>query len=161
MQHVIGNDHDELRHSSQKDGKLPSQRTTQTNIISHINVQQTESTMKSTVSFILFLLSALASGTSASVFLPKTMEVKTGARTFHPSSSAAASSKYDLRLALRQRRASKSTAMAILGYGVAEQVFVGGFSNFLSIVSNLSTSSWYNCAVVCWVCTWTLGIFCD
>eukprot|EP00977_Amphora_coffeiformis_P010223 scaffold2366_cov159-Amphora_coffeaeformis.AAC.27 len=78
--------------------------------------------MKSAVSFVLLLLSAFASSTLASVFLPKTMEVKTGARTFHPSSAAAASSKNDFRrLAFRQRRASKSTAMAIPGYGIAEQ----------------------------------------
>lgn len=89
--------------------------------------------MKSAVSFALLLVSLFASGASASVFLPKTMEVKTGLRTFHPSRSVA--SKNDFRSALRQRRASKSTAMAIPGYGVAEQVFVGGFQNFLSIVS--------------------------
>lgn len=44
---------------------------------------------------------------------------------------------HDLRWAIRenQRRAtSGKTAMAIPGYGVAEQVFVGGFQNFLSIV---------------------------
>ena len=91
--------------------------------------------MKSIVSFALLGLSLLASHASASVFLPKSMEVKTGARTFHPSQSVA--SKNDFRLALRQRRVSKATAMAIPGYGVAEQVFIGGFQNFLSIVRRL------------------------
>jgi hypothetical protein len=47
----------------------------------------------------------------------------------------------DLRRALRQQgysrrnNSAKTTAMAIPGYGLAEQVFVGGFGNFLSIVS--------------------------
>lgn len=94
--------------------------------------------MKSAISFVLLLGSLMASGVSASVFLPKTMEVKTGGRAFHPLHSAA--SKGDFRSVLRQqRRASKSTAMAIPGYGFAEQVFVGGFQNFLSIVSVMST----------------------
>jgi uncharacterized protein YggT (Ycf19 family) len=35
---------------------------------------------------------------------------------------------------------SKATAMAIPGYGVAEQVFVGGFSNFLSIYNLIITA---------------------
>ena len=90
--------------------------------------------MKSALSFVLLLVSLMASTASASVFLPKTMEVKAGVRTFHPYRSVA--SKTDVRSIFRQqRRASKSTAMAIPGYGVAEQVFVGGFQNFLSIVS--------------------------
>ena len=92
--------------------------------------------MKSSVPFVLMLVSLMASGASASVFLPKTMEVKTGSRVFHPL-HAAASTKGDFRSILRQQRraSSKSTAMAIPGYGVAEQIFVGGFQNFLSIVS--------------------------
>ena len=98
--------------------------------------------MKSAISFVLLLVSLMASGASASVFLPKTMEVKTGGRAFHPLQSAA--SKADFRSVLRQqRRASKSTAMAIPGYGVVEQVFVGGFQNFLSIVSVMSTRGIY------------------
>ena len=120
---------------SEKEKEAATYRNRRPNTPAHNNVsKQIELTMKPAVSFVLLLLSALASGTSASVFLPKTMEVKTGARTFHPSSSVA-SSKNDFRWTLRQRRASKSTAMAIPGYGIAEQVFVGGFANFLSIVS--------------------------
>lgn len=44
-------------------------------------------------------------------------------------------------------RNSKACAMAIPGYGVAEQVFVGGFSNFLSIYNLVITArillSWF------------------
>lgn len=54
----------------------------------------------------------------------------------------------ELRLALRRRQVlSSSTAMAIPGYGVAEQVIVGGFSNFLSIYNLVITArillSWF------------------
>jgi YggT family protein len=55
----------------------------------------------------------------------------------------------ELRLALRRRQSltSASTAMAIPGYGVAEQVFVGGFSNFLSLYNLVITArillSWF------------------
>jgi hypothetical protein len=93
--------------------------------------------MKSAVSAILLALAVLATGASASVFLPKTMEVKTSPRSFQPPQSVA--SKKNVRLARRQRRSSGSTAMAIPGYGVAEQVFVGGFGNFLSIVRSLES----------------------
>jgi YggT family protein len=52
---------------------------------------------------------------------------------------------------LRQKRSSPGaadvTAMAIPGYGIAEQVFVGGFGNFLSIYNLLITGrillSWF------------------
>lgn len=57
---------------------------------------------------------------------------------------------HDLRLAIRQqsrRQASSRTAMAIPGYGIAEQVFVGGFQNFLSIYNLIITTrillSWF------------------
>ncbi len=39
----------------------------------------------------------------------------------------------------RRRHTTKTTAMAIPGYGVVEQVFVGGFSNFLSIYNIIIT----------------------
>ena len=99
--------------------------------------------MKSLTAPIILALTALLclSGTvSASVFMPKTMQVKQTAGAFTTSSSSALlDSRKDLRRAVRQqgfhRRNSAKTAMAIPGYGVAEQVFVGGFGNFLSIVS--------------------------
>jgi hypothetical protein len=88
--------------------------------------------MKTAVSTVLLALVMLVTGASASVFLPKTMEVKTSPRSFQSPQSLA--SKNNARLARRQRRSSGSVAMAIPGYGVAEQIFVGGFGNFLSIV---------------------------
>lgn len=54
-----------------------------------------------------------------------------------------------MRSAIRQRRtvSGSSTAMAIPGYGVAEQVFVGGFGTFLSIYNIVITArillSWF------------------
>lgn len=58
----------------------------------------------------------------------------------------------DLRLALHRQKSSssfrhKNAAMAIPGYGLAEQVFVGGFGNFLSIFNLVITArillSWF------------------
>ena len=102
-----------------------------------------------------FLLSVCALGVvslsmqaSASVFMPYTMQVKTDPRSMSALARHQQSSKNDLRWALRQRRSRDAgTAMAIPGYGVAEQVFVGGFANFLSIYNLVITArillSWF------------------
>jgi hypothetical protein len=103
--------------------------------------------MKSFTSLLVCLLAAAAfcgwaSPAAASVFLPKTMAVTTtaqGGSYFSGSSSLLDARNKDLRRALRQqgfsrRISSARTAMAIPGYGLAEQVLVGGFGNFLSIV---------------------------
>lgn len=51
------------------------------------------------------------------------------------------------RLSASTRKNNKQLAMAIPGYGVAEQVFVGGFANFLSIYNLVITArillSWF------------------
>lgn len=61
--------------------------------------------------------------------------------------------RHDLRWALKQQKSlaavknNAQAAMAIPGYGLAEQVFVGGFSNFLSIYNLIITArillSWF------------------
>ncbi|KAL7573714.1 hypothetical protein ACA910_007754 [Epithemia clementina (nom. ined.)] len=89
----------------------------------------------------------------ASVFLPQSMHVAPtrGANSLATSrgSTFTVSARHDLRWAIRQhqRRSSGTTAMAIPGYGVAEQVFVGGFANFLSIYNLIITArillSWF------------------
>lgn len=104
-----------------------------------------------TVCFIaVFCISSLQREASASVFLPSTKTVASS--LYGPSSLARYQQKQtaDLRHLLRngkQRRATAQTAMAIPGYGVAEQVFVGGFGNFLSIYNILITGrillSWF------------------
>jgi uncharacterized protein YggT (Ycf19 family) len=76
---------------------------------------------------------------SASVFLPTPRSglVGHGRLVFRSSTNARP----------RRQRSSPDTAMAIPGYGVAEQVFVGGFSNFLSLYNLLITGrillSWF------------------
>ena len=93
----------------------------------------------------ILLLSTLVvltfANAAASVFLPKSMKVtQQGMRSLTNSESSTIGARHDLRWAIRQqqqqqqRRSSGTTAMAIPGYGVAEQVLVGGFANFLSIV---------------------------
>lgn len=82
---------------------------------------------------------------SASVFLPHDMK-KTS--TLSPHMLASKDFSYGTRRRLSaSTRNSKAAAMAIPGYGVAEQVFVGGFSNFLSIYNLVITArillSWF------------------
>jgi YggT family protein len=92
------------------------------------------------------LLAVLAfcftSSVSASVFLPYNMKNKSTGLSPYMSTSK------DFSYGTRQRLVThKSAAMAIPGYGVAEQVFVGGFSNFLSIYNIVITArillSWF------------------
>lgn len=104
-------------------------------------------TMKSVFSLLALALAALVAPSTASVFMPYSMQAKTTARgSFSPAKLG--SNNNDLRWAIRQRRTGgSSTAMAIPGYGVAEQVFVGGFGNFLSIYNLIITArillSWF------------------
>ena len=93
----------------------------------------------------LLALVALASslnGVVGSVFLPQS------GRSVHPAPTAIFHKDFSYgprsSTASSQRRvpiagAMKGTAMAIPGYGVAEQVVVGGFSNFLSIFNIILT----------------------
>jgi YggT family protein len=89
--------------------------------------------------FFLFV-TLFSSAVSASVYLPYDRVSQFGLTSSQNSNI------------LRSRRAfvnrnrnvacgsSKAAAMAIPGYGVAEQVFVGGFSNFLSIYNLIITA---------------------
>jgi uncharacterized protein YggT (Ycf19 family) len=110
-----------------------------------------------TMKTFLFALcvAALAGCGSASVFMPYTVQSKTAAAGRSglysvPQQQQRAAAR-ELRLALRQQKDASSsaitTAMAIPGYGITEQVFVGGFSNFLSIYNLVITArillSWF------------------
>jgi YggT family protein len=118
--------------------------------------------MKAIAATTLFALVAalLAECASASVFMPYTSSSTTSRSRFAASSAlrtgTASTTFRQLRLALhrqKQRRhditssSSLTTAMAIPGYGVAEQVFVGGFGNFLGIYNLIITArillSWF------------------
>lgn len=82
------------------------------------------------------------SSVSASVFLPYNMNKSTTGLSSHVRYSK------DFSYGTRKRLSvHKSTAMAIPGYGIAEQVFVGGFGNFLSIYNIIITArillSWF------------------
>jgi len=97
--------------------------------------------MRSQGTFLVALL-ALVHGAVGSVFLPQSCN----SRSVHPASTAAAFRKdfsYNGANSKVQRVPvagyMKGTAMAIPGYGVVEQVAVGGFSNFLSIFNIILT----------------------
>jgi YggT family protein len=106
--------------------------------------------MRSPTIICAFLVACLASNCQASVFLPKQMQVQNAPRSFAAHAPSTSSDlKNSLRSAMRQRRTptGSSTAMAIPGYGVAEQIFVGGFGTFLSIYNIVITArvllSWF------------------
>jgi uncharacterized protein YggT (Ycf19 family) len=96
---------------------------------------------------------------SASVFMPYTKSTTSASMRYvnHPqkqlTNHLSKADLQNLRLALRRRQQSSSSldlatmAMAIPGYGVAEQVIVGGFGNFLSIYNLVITArillSWF------------------
>lgn len=109
---------------------------------------------------ILFAVVAMASTASASVFLGSASEVKaspfgTGRSSCHVTDlyrkQNFESENKRQQMARMVRRninpTTKGAAMAIPGYGVAEQVFVGGFANFLSIYNLVITArvllSWF------------------
>jgi uncharacterized protein YggT (Ycf19 family) len=105
--------------------------------------------MKSPTVICAFLVACLASNCEASVFLPKQMQVQNAPHSFAmaASNSGTADLKNSLRSAIRRTPAGSGTAMAIPGYGIAEQVFVGGFGTFLSIYNIVITArvllSWF------------------
>ena len=84
---------------------------------------------------------------SASVFLP--YDAKATSPAFSKFTKTYQQDNYSRREVDRMRRAvsSNGAAVAIPGYGVAEQVFVGGFMNFLSIYNLVITGrillSWF------------------
>ena len=95
---------------------------------------------------------------TASVFMPTSTTVQQQRRSHASPTMMTKSHLCTLRLAMRRRQqqqqpATKSSvsldalAMAIPGYGVAEQVIVGGFGNFLSIYNLVITGrillSWF------------------
>ena len=94
---------------------------------------------------ILFCLFA-ASAVSASVFLP--YNGKATSKTYGDPSFSTKTQQGGVDLALlraeatRLRRTTNSAgpAMAIPGYGLTEQIFVGGFMNFLSIYNIVITA---------------------
>lgn len=90
----------------------------------------------------------LASTASASVFMPSAKSARSAQRFGGAVSKVQQNARNELRLALRKQTAiGDTTAMAIPGYGVAEQVFVGGFSTFLGIYNTIITArillSWF------------------
>mmetsp|Transcript_6017 Transcript_6017/g.4946 ORF Transcript_6017/g.4946 Transcript_6017/m.4946 type:complete len:181 (-) Transcript_6017:148-690(-) len=98
--------------------------------------------MKS-IFFILSLLLVLSTApVSASVFLPHDIASNNGSKGFSQIGEAQSFGSRKPRRNLH----SSSTAMAIPGYGTTEQVFIGGFSNFLNVYNILLTvrifSSW-------------------
>jgi uncharacterized protein YggT (Ycf19 family) len=105
--------------------------------------------MRSPTVICAILVACLSSNVQASVFLPKQMQVQNAPHSFAAHASSTQSTKNSLRSTISQRRtaAGSSTAMAIPGYGVAEQVFVGGFGTFLSIYNIVITArvllSWF------------------
>lgn len=108
--------------------------------------------MRSACLFISFLAVCLsASSVSASVFLPYNAKETVNSRSTF--SKTYNKNDFNNRRALTRMRRSCSTnsaAVAIPGYGVAEQVFVGGFGTFLSIYNLVITArillSWFPAA---------------
>jgi YggT family protein len=128
----------------------------------HHNEEETRSTLRFNINpitkpkrtmrspaVICAILAACLASCDASVFLPKQMQVQNAPHSFAASASTTQSTKNSLRSTLSQRRTAtgSSAAMAIPGYGVAEQVFVGGFGTFLSIYNIVITArvllSWF------------------
>uniref|UniRef100_A0A7R9ZLY3 Uncharacterized protein n=1 Tax=Craspedostauros australis TaxID=1486917 RepID=A0A7R9ZLY3_9STRA len=114
--------------------------------------------MKISASLLLAALVATmtvsSSTVSASVFIPYGSKLtQTGSKSFAFSRKTANDSNDAddemLHIARRMRRvtSTNAAAMAIPGYGIAEQVFVGGFGNFLSIYNLVITArillSWF------------------
>jgi uncharacterized protein YggT (Ycf19 family) len=102
--------------------------------------------------FLLGLLATFltASSVSASVFLPYDAKATSFGRSTVTKSYQ--NNDFARRNINRMRRScsTNSAAMAIPGYGIAEQVFVGGFMNFLSIYNIVITGrvllSWFPAA---------------
>ena len=119
---------------------------------------QIERMFSKSLTAILFAVLAMANTASASVFLGGASEVKsfgTGRSSCHVTDlyrkQTFENENKRQQMARMVRRninpTTKGAAMAIPGYGVAEQVFVGGFANFLSIYNLVITArvllSWF------------------
>lgn len=120
-------------------------------------------TFKSAYGFLVAIVavaSLLIAGADASVILPPTLVGKSAtnaARTMTSADARRASASQRIALSRRRRMggggavavggSSAPLAMAIPGYGIAEQVFVGGFANFLQIYNYVITArillSWF------------------
>ncbi|CAJ1953314.1 unnamed protein product [Cylindrotheca closterium] len=102
--------------------------------------------MSRTLLISLFAL-AFSGLASASVFLP--YEARGSAARFSKFSKTLPRDNSSYKQVARMRRAysTNGAAVAIPGYGIAEQVFVGGFQNFLSIYNIVITGrillSWF------------------
>jgi uncharacterized protein YggT (Ycf19 family) len=98
----------------------------------------------------LFALALSATSVSASVFLP--YDARASARGFSKMTKTYQKDDLSRRQVTRLRRASSTNgaAVAIPGYGIAEQVVVGGFGTFLSIYNIVITArillSWFPAA---------------
>ncbi|CAB9500828.1 YGGT family [Seminavis robusta] len=90
--------------------------------------------MKSPVAILALVALVFSSAVEASVFLPNS-------RTLAPRTVSPNDFRKDFSYGPRRpiTGSMKGTAMAIPGYGVAEQVMVGGFANFLSIYNIIIT----------------------
>jgi uncharacterized protein YggT (Ycf19 family) len=97
------------------------------------NIQLQPIKMKSPVLTLLAL--CLVAPATASVFLPSHDMNPRGLVGGRSSNRYLSNSR-----AVRRTLPKKSTAMAIPGYGVAEQVFVGGFGNFLTAFNFIITA---------------------
>ncbi|KAI2507951.1 hypothetical protein MHU86_6484 [Fragilaria crotonensis] len=99
--------------------------------------------MKSSVLLVLLAYTLCLCLSSASVFLPHDLNSR-AKKSCVGSSQMAFGRRRPRRnnnnLITSHRSRSSSTAMAIPGYGIAEQVFVGGFGNFLSIFNLVITA---------------------
>eukprot|EP00978_Attheya_sp_CCMP212_P009801 scaffold23358_cov47-Attheya_sp.AAC.5 len=104
-------------------------------------------------SFILGLMAVIVatmlSSVSASVFLHRTAPslVNGRSRIAGRSSSSSSSFSGELQRSFRRRADAGRLAMAIPGDGVVEQIFLGGFGNFLQIYNLVITArvllSWF------------------
>ena len=100
--------------------------------------------MKSPLLIVLLAVSFCVCPSSASVFLPHEMSsrsVGTSSRrmSFRKATTTRGRRNNSNNL-LSTASSSNVAAMAIPGYGIAEQVFVGGFGNFLSIFNLVLTA---------------------
>jgi YggT family protein len=106
--------------------------------------------MRSFTATILVALCATISTTSASIVLPGLQATSLGDLNRRPSYSQhdkdLFSSRSNRRLSLTGNK-NAPLAMAIPGYGIGEQIIVGGFGNFLSVYNFIITGrvllSWF------------------
>ncbi len=98
-------------------------------------------------SFILVTLLATVSTVSASIALPGLQATSLANLSQRPSYAQHDEDLFSNRRRLSLTHNNVPLAMAIPGYGVAEQIFVGGFANFLQIYNLVITGrillSWF------------------